>query len=254
MLPNTRFALVIAATAFLTACDSSDDDDNPATIAPEINTPLMDDTSSVIASGVISQDQLASMRALGFVSNDGDDPPVIEGSFIHEPVVLQASNISDDQGSIGDVFDSVIIEFSNQDMEQQTADLTFSEFLGDEVGDVSRSIDSFVTGNGMLFTAYFAVIDVASTDESPTDIIALSGEMTTNGIINLQEAFFDFDTGTGVSGNTILGRVFIDQDGFSEILVEQNQTLEVGVLSELPINLVRFRDVIGSRASHRPQR
>ena len=250
MPPKTRLALVIAATAFLNACGSSDDDDNAVTMAPEIPSPLMDDTSGVVASGVVSQDQLASMRELGFVSNDGDDPPVIEGSFLHAPVVLQASNISDDQGSIGDVFDSVIIEFSNQDMEQQTADLTFTEFFGDEVGDVSRSINSFVTGNGLLFTAYFAVIDVASTDESPTDTIALSGEMTANGIINLQEAFFDFDTGTGVSGSTILGRVFIDQDGFSEIVVEQNEALEAAVLTESAINLVRFRDVIGSRLSH----
>ena len=253
MLPKTRFALVIAATALLNACDSSDDDDDPVSVAPDISIPQMDDTSSVIASGVISQDQLASMQELGFVSNEGDDPPVIEGSFLHEPVILQASNRSGDEDRIGDVFNSVIIEFSNQDMEQQTADLTFSEFFDGGASDLSRSTDSFITGNGLLFTAYFAVVDVGATDESPTSIIALSGEMTTNGIISLQEAFFDFDTGTGVSGNTILGRVFIDQDGFSEIFVEQNETPEAAVLTESPTNLVRFRDVIDSRVTHGPQ-
>ena len=249
MAAKTRFSLVIVATALLNAC--GDNDDDPAIpFGPIVFAPQMDDSSSVVASGVISPDQLASMQNLGFVSNEGDNPPSIEGSFVHEPVILQASSRSGDEDRIGDVFNSVIIEFSNQDSQLQTADLTFSEFVDDEPADLFRSIDSFITGNGSLFSAYFSVIDANSTDNIPTSIIAISGEVTTVGIINLQEAFFDFDTGTGSAGNAIPGRVFIDEDGFSEVFAEQSQALEAAALTESPTNLGRFRDVVEPRDAH----
>ena len=204
MAAKTLFSLVIAATALLNACSDSDvDPANP--FGPIVITSQMDDSSSVLASGVISPDQLTSMQNLGFVSNEGDNPPSIEGSFVHEPVILQASSRSGDEDRIGDVFNSVIIGFSNQDSQLQTADLTFSEFVNDEPSDLSRSINSFITGNGSLFSAYFTVIDANSTENIPTSIIAISGELTTVGIINLQEAFFDFDTGTGSAGTSFQG-------------------------------------------------
>ena len=218
--------------------DSVPIDSGPVIIPPPTDSaPIATANAAAIASGAVSQNQIDSMEQLGFTINDGDQPPFIEGSFIYDPAILLASNRLDEGINVGDTVNSVLLTFANQNDTASSVDLVFTE-TADE-GDLTalfRSVNSFVTGNGSLFTAYFSVVSADNTDDTPTSTIALSGSMTDNGIINLQEAFFDFDDGSGNPGDTIPGRVFIDADGFSE---------RSGLVDPLPQPMGNLQALIG---------
>ena len=141
---------------------------------------------------------------LGFTINDGNQPPNIEGSFFDSPALLQASAISTDEDRIGDRFNDAVLFFENQDSENQTVDLVFSEFVVSTgaAATVHTSVDSVLVGNGSLFTGFFPV---------DTGIVfAISGSINAAGILNLQEAVFS----VGADNE----RIFFDEDGFSERL------------------------------------
>ena len=219
--------------------DSGPTDSGPVIIPlPTDSAPIATTTNAAaIASGAVTQDQINSMEQLGFNFNDGDQPPFIEGSFVYDPAILLASNRPDEGLNIGDTVNSVLLTFSNQNDTASSVDLVFTETAdeGDQT-DLFRSVNSFVTGNGSLFTAYFSVFIVDNADDTPTGTIALSGSITDNGIINLQEAFFDFDDGSGNPGDTIPGRIFIDADGFSE---------RSGLVDPLPLPMGNLQALIG---------
>lgn len=202
--------------------DQEQPDPGPAGPGPGNQGPNDSDTPVTSSNNTLSPNTLASMGQLGFMFNEGNSPPFIEGSFLHDPAILQASNRAGDADRIGNRFNSVVITFVNQDNSRRSVDLVFSESnTNGEQRDLFRSVDSFLSGAGTLFTAYFSITDAGSTDGTPTGTVVLNGAITDNGILNLQEAFFDFDDGSGNPGDVVPGRIFIDEDGFSDRLMEQ---------------------------------
>lgn len=201
-IQSVFLATVVLALA---SCGGGSGDDSSAVV------PTFDGTRPSIVD-LYSQDQIDALEALGLNFNLGDDPPNIEGTFRVEEKVLQASSVPGDNLST-DFLESSLT-FSNQDDFNQTLDFSELEGVGEASGVGSGS---FISGSGQAFTVYF-IVDSTIGDQTAETTVTVSGIMTANGIENLQQANFMLDNGgdtdTWIPNNT--GRLFIDQDGFSE--------------------------------------
>ena len=176
---------------FLISCGGSDDSDPPQTTF---------DGSRPSLSEFYSESQLVATESLGFLLNFGDDPPDVEGSFRIDPVVLQASSISDDAFGVGNTDVPFNLTFSDQDENSLTIDVD----MGTDLIEVTSAV---ISGSGNAFTVFAMTLVPAISEESR---MALSGNLTEFGIENFQYAPF-------VVGSEDI-RPFEDQDNLSERL------------------------------------
>jgi len=166
---------------------------------------------------VLTEAQLDAIETLGVQINLGDSPPDIEGTFVVDPLVLQATSVADSQDSIGSSFFPIEITFANQDNTAGTVEFTIQDDANLEI--VSTS--SFVSGSGNAFTAFFlteTTRDGQTFEASDT----YSAIVTDSGLENFQRALIVIDD-RGDPNDIITpndtGNLFIDLDGFSERLL-----------------------------------
>lgn len=160
-----------------------------------------------------NSDVVDAFFELGFNINTGNNPPLIEGSYLVTPSILQATSVPNDV--IGSVFSDIFLNFRNQDNGSLTID--FDGASGSETYD---GAGSFISGDDNQFSV-FLVITVTREGETAEVTFAISGTKETDGISDIQVALIMIDDngdpgGFFIENNT--GRVLTDGDGFSEEL------------------------------------
>ena len=192
-----------------------------------------DDTNTIIQEGTLADlknwanpEIIEAIENQGFNIHEGTNPPNIEGSYQISPRVLEATNVPNDF-SIGTTFFRINLMFSEQNNNSLTVN-----FVGEELnqsGDVhnTQSVENFlensyITGSGNSFTVFFKVTEVNGNDNEARILYAFSGNITEDGISNIQNALFMLNNfgqdEIYIANNT--GRIFRDSDGLAEHLVQ----------------------------------
>lgn len=144
---------------------------------------------------------------------DGVTPPNVEGAYFMNPEILVKSTLSYD--TPGSTFLSEYMNFTNQDMENNTIDMTRVQGGGIEW---MKGSGAFISGYDNNFTIYFNM--AGEVNSVPvTEAIVVSGVKKDGGIGNLSWAFILKEKGNDPNGHVVpVGtiRSFIDSDGMSE--------------------------------------
>lgn len=179
-------------------------------------TACYEDHSEVIpGQDFIPDDILTKIQDNGQVLYEGLNPPELEGKFVMSPYVLRSSNIPDDFDA-GTEFGRKTIEFTDFDPESLRLAVTL-----EQGGSVGEGYESFIAGTGDNFTVY---VRVERTDENGNKRLlteVYSGRLTGSGIFDMTSSIFMIDDFGDPEDNVIeigQGRLFADQDGFSERL------------------------------------
>ncbi|WP_040247774.1 hypothetical protein [Psychroserpens mesophilus] len=192
-----------------------------------------DDSTTVIQEGTLADlknwanpEIIEAIENQGFIIHEGINPPNIEGSYQISPRVLEATNVSNDF-PIGTTFFRINLMFGEQNNNSLTVN-----FVGEELnqsGDVhnTQSVENFlensyITGSGNSFTVFFKVTEVNGNGNEARILYAFSGNITEDGIANIQNALFMLNNfgqdGIFIANNT--GRIFRDSDELAEHLVQ----------------------------------
>jgi hypothetical protein len=147
----------------------------------------------------------------------GNTPPNIEGTYSMSPCVLVYD--SNNAFNPGYKFTDIIIEFTNQNMTQNT--LVFRDEYVDNSGNptnTSTKSEAKIIGSGNDFTI-FVIAENNGTNGSWTKLASLySGTITNNGIKNFHEGFVMLDKIDPDNNLMKVGqfRIVNDQDGMSD--------------------------------------
>ncbi len=164
-----------------------------------------------------------AIKDLGYTIHEGDNPPNIEGEFQISPRILEATNVQGDW-PIGTTFNRINMTLSNQDNSTLTVNFAGQELASNGTLTNTLVVDNFlensyITGSGNLFTAFFKVNE-DNNGIAAQLLYAFSGEITENGISNIRNALFMLDNFGNIppfiENNT--GRVFKDSDGMADRL------------------------------------
>jgi len=160
---------------------------------------------------IIPHDLLAQLLALGIEINHGNTPPNIQGTFLVAPNQWVRSNFYDSYAPTVNFADEEIF-FSNQNNARLTVDLETSYPDIPSAGSVG--MDAYITGSGNMFTV-FAVSDGTTQYGDPYKSVEIfSGQISTSGIINYNNAFIVTQTAYGIIDRG-QGRLFRDGDGLA---------------------------------------
>ena len=171
---------------------------------------------------LFSEEVVQALNDLQFNINEGTDPPGLEGTYFVSELILIASNREGDE--IGTRFLDQEYTFFNQNFEDNTIDFDGEQKFGPE-GEPTSFLDgsgSFISGKGNRFSIFLLVDqERADTGSRSQNAFAMSGEITTDGIVDFEQTSIMLDN-FGNPYNEYIengeGRRFIDQDGFSELI------------------------------------
>ncbi len=172
---------------------------------------------------LIPSDILDAVEALGMPINGGASPPSVENTYMISPMALKATNIENDF-AIGHVFADLTFKLYNQKNNELTITMDY-----ESGGGYSNNMTSYIVGRNNLFTVF--VDNQTTQGEEVTDMVMIiSGKLVSSGIEELHLAYVMVDN-KGYSGYINNGecRIFIDQDGLSEIVPSK----KVGLTSNL---------------------
>lgn len=150
----------------------------------------------------------------------GTNPPTVEGCYLVDPFVTV---YCEDEGNggyeVGEVMNSHIIRFMNQDNDYQTLDYTGRSY---NATITEEGNGAFISGSGNNFSVFFSTIGNTITDNgnnvSHKTALIISGTKTSSGIKNLYYAFVLIEKSGDVDGELMkegIYRVFKDKDGLS---------------------------------------
>ena len=151
----------------------------------------------------------------------GVNPPNVEGCYFLDP---EETVFCEDQGQggydPGTIVVSNYIQFSNQDMQNNTLDY---EELSANGRSYSVGRGAFISGSGNNFSAFFNTVGEYYDDENNVTInyktaLLISGTKTSDGILDFYNACVMVEKNNDVGGiimNENVFRVFRDQDGIS---------------------------------------
>jgi hypothetical protein len=165
---------------------------------------------------LVPQSVLNEMKSMGLKINGGNTPPVLSQSFTASPFIMTASNIADDQSSIGSQFTDFRFTFTDFNAKDLTLKLNYNT----GGSDAGNGIGCYVVGSNNEFTIFASLVNSNSNNEKAQIVMVLSGTYTSNGISNLQNAAFMINNYGNPNGTYIAngkGRVFVDGDKFTEI-------------------------------------
>ena len=130
------------------------------------------------------------------------------------PLVLYSTNIINDNYYIGEQISDLAVQFYNQDNTKLTVETSYIN--GPESG---SGFGSFIAGSGNDFTV-FAKVNAVSQGYPVIIVQVYSGTIGPNGIYNLFDAIFMIENYgmDSIFMSNGSGRVFYDQDGFSETI------------------------------------
>lgn len=208
---SKRFLLLFAFTMMLVLVSCSDDD-----------TSILDDNGlTKDINQLIPDSILTKMKEVGLPIYTGDNPPQVEFSFECAPYILKNSNMEWDE--IGKEYATLYFKFFDQD----NKNLKIKSYY-EQASTINSGLGGYIVGEGNFFTIFLEVVST-STDDNHTNIMTrvFSGEMTSNGIKNLHAALFMVDDNGDPEDKYMPiggGRLFYDEDGFSEIIDDIEQS------------------------------
>lgn len=158
-----------------------------------------------------NDDLVKALEDLGFIIYTGNTPPNLEGTFIFSPFKLEDSSVPND--NIGRIFSDYIATFTNQDNNSLTIDLS-----GKNGNQTDNGTGSFISGEGNQFSVFLKLTSQIGNVPVET-ALAISGEVTENGLKNIQAVNLMLDDkgdpeDVYIDNNT--GRLFYDSDYISE--------------------------------------
>lgn len=202
-LQYSIYLFLVLFSYFLFSCDHDDD-------AMELD----ENGLTKDITDLVPQEILDEIIANGLPIYGGGNPPNIEGSFFVSPLILLDSNRPDD--SPGDLFSDTELNFAEQNNQNLAVMVDF--ISGDQVG---TGIGSFIVGEGCQFSVFVEVLVTNLSGAEAQTVKVISGCLDENGISDLFTAIFMIDD-NGDPNNEFIengeGRVFHDEDGFSERL------------------------------------
>lgn len=206
-----RILLIVLITAPLIGCSKDGSFKEPDKLDPlEPQGNLVDPLEEI--KNYYSVEFVDGMINLGFEINLGNNPPDLEGSYVIDPFVMQASSVVGEEDLIGNSFKEYVMTFSNQNNVNLTID-----YAGMGALEVDEGTGAFIIGNNGTFTVYTKA--VSQIGNFTADIaVAVSGSLTADGIENTQ-IFGAMIDDNGDPENVYIennkGRIFIDGNGLS---------------------------------------
>lgn len=160
---------VLLVIATLSACSKKDPE-------PEFSKEIQN---------IIPESVIEDLRLKGMQVNSGKTPPNIEGIFVVNPLTLLSPYGPEDPWREGKVISDLTYRFYNQTADHQITYDTKSG--GGSITGTGKG--ALIAGTGTEFTIFSEEIDFHSNGISSTRVAVISGEMTPNGMKNLQYAF-----------------------------------------------------------------
>jgi len=199
---HIAFAMVCLMGTTIVSCKKKDDP----------NAGFPEQVTKIVPAEVVN-----TMRKHGMVLHEGKTPPRIEGIYLFSKNVLSGSSKEDDK--IGKVYADYRYKFYDQDASTFSIKTSFKGY--NATGTVisqAQGVGSFISGNNNAFTIFSEEKGQSDDGATFTTLSIYSGELTTGGIKNLQNAFYmkeknDPDNKLVAVGTT---RVFDDSDKISE--------------------------------------
>jgi hypothetical protein len=213
--------LLISALSFvlgLTSCKKNDPE-------PEFSEAIQ----TIVSESVISE-----LRSKGMRLNSGKTPPNVEGIFVVNPLTLSAPYGPEDGWEVGQVISDMTYRFYNQTADQKVT-YDYKAAGGNTTG---LGHGALIAGNGTEFTIFSEESTVRTSGTASTSVAIISGEMTPQGIKNLQYAFV-LTSKTGDDDNRELipvnksriwydGNQLADKGATFRLSSESNQNLQSG--------------------------
>ena len=162
---------------------------------------------------IIPDDVLEKIKELGTVINGGNKPPIIEGEYLVSPLIISASNFSENLSSFGRM--NMNLTFSNQNNTDLSVVVDYQKNYFDRGRSLTGTgLGAFITGEGNKFSAFF-VVDGTSVSGYYKSVEVISGEISADGIKNWQRAYImvEDNPSTIKKGQ---GRLNIDDDNLVE--------------------------------------
>ncbi len=155
---------------------------------------------------IVSNDVLDIIESMGMPIHEGKNPPSLEGIFLEDPHILEASNQDDDV--IGKKYNNWKFRMYNQNNIDLKISLEYKS--GSSIG---TSTQSYISGSAQKFSVFFEVLTEKQGYQAKM-IRVISGKMTDQGVKDCQIALFMVDD-YGDPGNVFLskgkGRIFQDE-------------------------------------------
>lgn len=200
-MKHLKFIALAFIFSTIFSCNKDDSDDQQESI-------------DQLVENFVTPNLIASLQQLGFNFNDGNDQPDIFGTFLFSTHLLEATNIEND-ASIGTAFATSTFTFSNLNPENRTFSFSGMDSSGSSFGNTTAT---FYSGTGNNFSAYVK-FTVTLEEETAIVLLAVSGTISEEGILNAQDAVLMLDNMGNPTGSFIengKGRLFKDGDGTAE--------------------------------------
>ncbi|MFT5765764.1 MAG: hypothetical protein ACI8X3_003201 [Saprospiraceae bacterium] len=161
---------------------------------------------------LVSANNLDALTNIGLVVNGGATPPILNGEYVISTCVITQSTAGDFPGTLVPDF---FIKLYDQNDLQITVDYRHGSQVGEAIG-------SYIVGEDCSFSVFIEVNEInLPTDAEARLLLAVSGKLVNNGIEEIQVANLmldNFGNANGIWINNGTGRLFEDQDDFSEIV------------------------------------
>lgn len=184
---------------------------------------------------IIPESVIDDLRSKGMQLNSGKTPPNIEGIYIVNPLKLLTPYGPEDNWQTGKIIADMTYRFYNQTADQK---ITYDSKSG---GGTASSIGkgALIAGNGTEFTIFSEEFETHSNGITATMVAVISGEMTAQGIKNLQYAFL-LTSKTGDDNDSYLmpvnkSRIWYDGNQIADrgtafrLAIEANQTSQTPI-------------------------
>lgn len=168
-LKSLLLIFTLSVTVLLSSCSKKDPE-------PEFSEAIQ----NIIPEGVIED-----LRSKGMQLNSGKTPPNIEGIFVVNPLTLLTPYGPEDTWKTGQVISDLTYRFYNQTTDHKI--MYDSKSGGGSVTGIGKG--ALIAGNGTEFTIFSEESSIRTDGITSTSVAIISGEMTAQGIKNLQYAF-----------------------------------------------------------------
>lgn len=204
-----KIILIGALIFLLCSCESEEEESN---------------TGIEVAENFLTPEAVNALRDMGFPFYGGENPPVIEGTYIAE-LVLQETSVPNDAATPGMRFPDWKVKFSNQ-----TGTDVFVEEFQDTADTTGEGYGALILGESNLGgTSNFTVLVkqnlIDGTGHNYTSIRAISGdaflspEAETIRILDFELATLMLDNNGNPNENLLpnnTGRLFNDENGSAD--------------------------------------
>jgi hypothetical protein len=151
-------------------------------IAPAIGTTTYDSLPQAVRN-IVPDSLIDTLKAHGMPLYVGNTPPIVNGIYLLTPYTI----IYDNSGltAPGTTINDYKLKFYNQNNTTHVINYVDTGLVG---GEVDTATTAFVTGHGNFFTLY-SILNGGGGGYNYTAIDIISGELTSNGIADYEEAY-----------------------------------------------------------------